>query len=516
MGRLWQTGWHAVASCRWLWSGGIWSNALLHWVCVLTVAVLGASCGWMRRQNRLQAVERWRERRMREELEAYARLDASTQVDLARGLDAHDAQKALAGRVCRVVAEHSVFKRVTMLLRNPEGRFGCMGSTGVDDLTVAALHRWGEEVVAGERLGAKNKFGWGEGGRVPSTAAGSGMKSFAIALGEWQNFDREVGSWALSGKKERRRWRRGIVAPIWVGGGSGRMVGAIAVCADGGGADGWMAGLDKAMGAIEALAAKLARTIENEAMAERLLRAEKLAGLGQLAGGVAHALNNPLTAVLGFAELINETSAEPRVRKDAGTIALEALKMKETVARLLEFWRPVTLSDEPVEMSALLGELAAACEGKLLERGVKLEMLSDGRGVPPVRGNRDRLRQMMEHLLNNSAQAIAGAGHEEGDDPHAIRLTLSHDERALHIIVSDSGPGFKEPSRVFDPFYTTRGPEQGAGLGLSICYGIVREHGGEISAFNLHPHGAAVVIDLPLRKTFRPENVIVMEERRAS
>ena len=190
--------------------------------------------------------------------------------------------------------------------------------------------------------------------------------------------------------------------------------------------------------------------------------------------------------------------------------------MKDTVARLLEFWRPVTLSDEPVEMSALLGELAAACEGKLLERGVKLEVLSDGRGVPPVRGNRDRLRQMMEHLLNNSAQAIAGAGHEEGDDPHAIRLTLSHDERVLHIIVSDSGPGFKEPSRVFDPFYTTRGPEQGAGLGLSICYGIVREHGGEISAFNLHPHGAAVVIDLPLRKTFRPENVIVMEERRAS
>ena len=94
------------------------------------------------------------------------------------------------------------------------------------------------------------------------------------------------------------------------------------------------------MGAIEALAAKLARTIENEAMAERLLRAEKLAGLGQLAGGVAHALNNPLTAVLGFAELINETSVEPRVRKDAGTIAIEALKMKDTVARLQEFWRP--------------------------------------------------------------------------------------------------------------------------------------------------------------------------------
>ena len=128
--------------------------------------------------------------------------------------------------------------------------------------------------MAGERLGAKNKFGWGEGGRVPSTAAGSGMKSFAIALGEWQNFDREVGSWALSGKKERRRWRRGIVAPIWVGGGSGRMVGAIAVCADGGGRTAGWPGWTRPWAPSRRWPLKLARTIENEAMAERLLRAE--------------------------------------------------------------------------------------------------------------------------------------------------------------------------------------------------------------------------------------------------
>ena len=75
---------------------------------------------------------------------------------------------------------------------------------------------------------------------------------------------------------------------------------------------------------------------------------------------------------------------------------------------------------------------------------------------------------------------------------------MSHDARALHVIVSDTGTGFRDPARVFDPFYTTKGPEQGAGMGLSICYGVVREHGGEISAFNLHPHGAAVVVELPV------------------
>jgi C4-dicarboxylate-specific signal transduction histidine kinase len=72
----------------------------------------------------------------------------------------------------------------------------------------------------------------------------------------------------------------------------------------------------------------------------------------------------------------------------------------------------------------------------------------------------------------------------------------------VHVIVSDTGPGFRQPGRAFDPFYTTRQPGEGTGLGLSICYGIVREHGGEISAFNLHPTGAAVVLELPVGDFF--------------
>jgi signal transduction histidine kinase len=117
-----------------------------------------------------------------------------------------------------------------------------------------------------------------------------------------------------------------------------------------------------------------------------------------------------------------------------------------------------------------------------------------------VRGNRDRLRLVLEHLLNNAVQAIAAARVTSGVGRRedAIRLTVSFDGRAVQIVVSDTGVGFREPGRAFDLFYTTQAPGQGSGLGLSICYGIVREHGGEISAFNLHPAGAAVVVELPV------------------
>ncbi len=469
------------------------------------IAALAGLAWRMRRQTRLQAAERWRERRMREELEAYARLDPWLTQRHSGGTDALEGARMLARRVCRTIAEKSVFTRATMLLRNAEGRFACVGSVGTDDLTTAALHAWGESVVQEER-----------GGKTISAEVRTGGRSFSISLGEWSSFDREVGTWAASGRRERRRWRRAILAPIRTGAhgsGHGRLVGVIAVCADGSEVD--EEGGTRAMGAIESLAERLAAAMENEALTERLLRSEKLAGLGQLAGGVAHALNNPLTAVLGFAELIAETAGEPRVRKDAETILVEARKMKETVQRLIEFWRPGTLADEPVEVTAILRELAGTCTVTLQERGVTLEIAADAEAMP-VRGSRDRLRQVFEQLLNNAAQAIARARpREPGESAHAIRITVSHDEAALHVIVSDTGPGFAEPGRVFDPFYTTRGPEQGAGLGLSICYGIVREHGGEISAFNLHPHGAAVVVELPVRIVVASERVAARQREQS-
>ncbi|WP_433984596.1 histidine kinase dimerization/phospho-acceptor domain-containing protein [Tunturiibacter empetritectus] len=122
---------------------------------------------------------------------------------------------------------------------------------------------------------------------------------------------------------------------------------------------------------------------------------------------MAHALSNPLTAVLGFAELIAGSTGEARVKTDAEIIVREALRMRQTVETLLEFWKPVGQGDELVDLTELVRELAAACGEKLEGRGIRLVVQADGE-MPEVRGNRHRLRQLLEHLLNNAAQALAG------------------------------------------------------------------------------------------------------------
>jgi signal transduction histidine kinase len=282
----------------------------------------------------------------------------------------------------------------------------------------------------------------------------------------------------------------------------GRLLGALAV-----GADGLMSvrrsALAKALAPTEALASKVERSMENAALVGRLVRAEKLAGLGLIAGGMAHALNNPLTAVLGFAELIVATTGEGRVKEDAGIIVNEALRMRRTVETLLEFWRPAAHGDEVVDVTELVRELAGACAEKLEGRGVRLVVQARDEATA-VRGNRDRLRQMMQHLLNNAAQALVGVGAAKAGEEQVIRVSVSvsgsavsgsevsgsADGERVPLVVSDTGPGFAWPGQVFEPCGSM-------GLGLSVCYGIVHEHGGEVSAFNLHPHGAAVAVELP-------------------
>ncbi len=486
------------------WLDRLIPHGLEVWLCaagglLLLAAVVVVRVMWV--QMRKQMREGERERAMREELEAYARLDAS--------LSPGASPKPLALRVCRAVAEKSAFHKVAMLVRDPEGTLYVAASAGMDDLTVDSLQSWGRGVV-------RREGGLGPGGPDEVTRPDRlGPGNFVVMMGPQDTYN---DSGLDRGMQTPTGCRRMILTLFR--GQTGIILGALAVCADSS-LNERPGGVQRAMPPLETLAMKISRTLENASLNERLMRAEKLAGLGQLAGGVAHELNNPLTAVLGFAELIAETSSEIRVRKDAETIILEAKRMRETVQSLLQFWRPVAEQDEPVDVSALMAELAGACLEKLEQRGVKL-VLQTGNSLPPVRGKRDRLRLMLEHLLNNAAQSIASAqerrratdavstpsvtsalpqGVDAADLMPTIRLTASHDGITMHLIVSDTGPGFPEPGRAFDPFYTTRQPGSGSGLGLSICYGIAREHGGEITAFNLHPHGAAVVVELPLRRT---------------
>jgi signal transduction histidine kinase len=409
-----------------------------------------------------------RKRRLVEEFEAYAGLELALSQD--------GSVQELGRRVCEAVSAKSSFYRVAMLIRDGEGQLSVTASVGVEELSLQALNAWGAQVVEAERKG-------GAGARRGDGGLGMrvGGNSFAVVLGKGPE---EMGS------------GRAIVFPLRTS--EGRVAGVLAV-----GADAMLSVpqrvVREAVLPLEGLAARLGRAMGEAALLERVQGMEKLAGLGLLAGGMAHALNNPLTAVLGFAELIAETSGEARVKMDAGKIVREALRMRELVDALLEFWQPLSRLDEVVDVAELLGELAGSCRETLGNRGVRLVVQVEGL-VPVVWGSRDRLRQVFEHLLNNAAQAVASAGALRVGEEHAIRLAVSQVDRSVRLVVSDTGLGFREPGRALDPFHRTRQQGQGMGLGLSLCYGIVREHGGEISAYNVSPHGAAVVVELPVGK----------------
>jgi signal transduction histidine kinase len=490
------------------------SPTAAYWLAVVVAGWLGFVSWALWYRTRPSNQERRRERLLREELEAYARLDAT----LPAGGDA----RALAKRICRLVSDKSAFRRSALLLHNAEGELYVAGSAGMDGAAVGVLDEWGSEVIEQECGLVPASAPSGNSPEDGFSGARAGRKSFLLDLpAHGQLPPLPAGRMTLAAMVGRA-----LLLPMRTSG--GQMVGALAVSLEAEGPP-WAPSFEEAIPPLEALAVKLSRATEQASLAERLSRAERLASLGQLAGGVAHELNNPLTAVLGFAELIAETAEEARVRSDAQTIVAEALRMHKIIQNLVNFWQPAAHVNLPVDMATLVQEVAGTCQAALDQRGIKL-VVSTPSSLPAIRGDAQRLRVVLEHLLDNAAHAVEQLQQTQrpqpdaddgpsgplkamrlprGDaEPATIRVTLSelgggpeHDAgRSVRLAVSDTGPGLREPCRVFDPFYTTRQPGDGPGLGLSICYGIVREHGGDISAFNLHPHGAAVVVELPVRK----------------
>jgi signal transduction histidine kinase len=450
-------------------SSNVWTTAA--WI---SVGAFGwAVVLWMAKRLRQEKEARREEQKLRDELNAYAGLDPA--------VGPRESSRALAKRVCATVVKHSAFLQVAMLMRDAESRLHVVGSAGVDDLMALEINGWVARFARERRGGAMQA---------------ERLSSFPVTLAWDEAFDatRPLGSRGL---------RQVMILPLWSQ--AGEMLGALAVwpAGEGRGAltETMRAGAPRRVIAehvllpLESLAQKLGRAVDVVQMGDRLARAEKMAGLGQLAKGVAHELNNPLTAVLGFAELIVATTSEQRVREDAVAIAGQAMRMRDTVGSLLRFWRPVAQADVTVDVAKMLQGMVIGVQLEMARRGVRLELLVEGEGCC-VRGDEERLLEVFEHLLNNAAQAVAGRGVND----RSIRVAVTCAEENVRVVVTDSGKGFVEAARVFDPFYTTRQPGKGQGMGLSVSYGIVREHGGEISASNVYPHGAAVVVELPVAR----------------
>ena len=222
----------------------------------------------------------------------------------------------------------------------------------------------------------------------------------------------------------------------------------------------------------------------------QLVQREKLAGVGQLVAGVAHELNNPLTAVMGYSDLLIDQDPQGASRPKLEKLKVEAQRMKGIITNLLTFAQPQREGRRLLDIAVVVRDSLMLMEYQLRNSGIIVEM-NFAPNLPLITSNEGQFKQVFVNLFSNSAQAL-----EQAPVKKIVVEGYLEGEKVV-VRFSDSGPGFTDVSRAFDPFYTTRPIGQGTGLGLSICYGTVREHNGNIFAQNLQPHGAAVTIELP-------------------
>jgi C4-dicarboxylate-specific signal transduction histidine kinase len=241
---------------------------------------------------------------------------------------------------------------------------------------------------------------------------------------------------------------------------------------------------------LEIFASDLAVTFENVRLHQQLVRSEKLAGLGQLVAGVAHELNNPLTGIIGYADLLEEELREANPRKRVEKLGNEARRMKRILDGLLRFGRQNSSAARSTALEPVLRDVVQLREYHLRLHGISLDMQLEP-VLAPVGISEDELKQLLLNILNNAIDAVEESAKRE------IRIRASSQSGRAIIRFEDTGPGFSDLARAFDPFYTTKPVGKGTGLGLSICYGIMQECNGEITLSNLNPYGASVTIDLP-------------------
>lgn len=232
-------------------------------------------------------------------------------------------------------------------------------------------------------------------------------------------------------------------------------------------------------GEINSVVAVMTDVTDATGLKAKLIHAEKMAALGQLVSGVAHEVNNPLAAIVGFADLLlenQEISAE--AKQDLGIILQEAQRTRQIVQNLLSFAREMPAQREPVRVNAVVQQTLKLRSYDLQSHGVEvIERYADE--LPLTVGDPHELQQVFLNILNNAYDAV-----QEVRRPGKIEIATCRNNGHVEVRFSDNGPGILHPERIFDPFYTTKDVGKGTGLGLSICYGIIRAHRGEIVAQN--------------------------------
>jgi len=246
----------------------------------------------------------------------------------------------------------------------------------------------------------------------------------------------------------------------------------------------------------------VARDLSQEKLLQaQLIQAEKLATTGQLAAGVAHEINNPLTVILGNASLVVKKAESKEIREDLETIQAEALRAAKIVRDLLTFARPAPDEKTPLDLNDVLKQTLGLQSYHLSTDNIEV-IWNLTMPLPKILGDQSQLQQVILNLVVNAHQAIKGA-HDRG----TLWIETDADNGCVWAKIRDDGPGISREllPRIFDPFLTTKPVGQGTGLGLSVSYGIVQAHGGQLAVQSNIGHGATFTLTLPAIKSVEPQ-----------
>jgi signal transduction histidine kinase len=371
--------------------------------------------------------------------------------------------------IASAITDVSTFSMAVVQLEDVHGRLRVAGSSGLSDASLRSLQARTEDWTLDS---VKN---------LCSTAQRMGKKSYSLR-------QHQAFLFALP-ESLNNEWRTGeeLLIPLCSDGGA--YLGCIRLAAP----------RDTRtihtleLSHIEMLATDVALAVELQSLHAQLVCSEKLAAMGQLLAGVAHELNNPLTAIMGYGELINDAIAAPQARDQLANLVSEARRMNRIIDNLLRFSRHGARDTPVVQLFPVVQQVLALREYYTRTRNMRVE-LDIAPDLPFLAVSEDEIKQILLNLLNNSSDALesmAAAGKQ-------ISIRACQRGRWVVIEVEDTGPGFGNLSRALDPFYTTKPAGKGTGLGLSACFGIVKKRGGDLEIENLKPHGARVTLKLPL------------------
>ncbi len=235
------------------------------------------------------------------------------------------------------------------------------------------------------------------------------------------------------------------------------------------------------------------RSLENlQRLQSQVVQKEKLASLGQLVAGAAHEINNPLTAILGYSELLVEN---PNLGSEqvsmARKIGQQARRTRDLVSGLLSFAQQTPSAKVLIAPGSLLQRAVQLQLLQLESKHIRVQTQIDPE-LPKILGDSNQLLQCFVEIIGNASDALEGVG------GGLLSISAWRESGEVVLEFSDSGPGIREPRRVFDPFYTTKPVGKGTGLGLSVTYGLVQDHGGQITCFNRPEGGAVFVLRFPV------------------